>query len=60
MGYQGICINDKVAMSSHSVLDWAARKLEPRTPEDKISKEELWTLFKEDHAIDSELLWRVL
>ena len=54
VGYQGIFLKNVAALNKHTVMDWATTKLAPGTPDDILTKHEVWDCFKIHHGISDE------
>ena len=54
VGYQGIYLENVTALNKQAVMDWATTKLAPGTPDDILTKEEVWNCFKIHHGISDE------
>lgn len=54
VGYQGIFLKNVAALNKHAVMDWATTKLVPGTPDNILTKDEVWDCFKINHGISDE------
>ena len=54
MGYQGIFLKNVAALNKHAVIHWATMKIASGTPDDILTKDEVWDCFKICHGISDE------
>ena len=54
VGYQGIFLKNVAVLNKHAVMDWATMKVAPDTPDDILTKDEVWDCFTINHGISDE------